>query len=121
MFLNTQLQSIPFNINFGTSTVKLESIFNGASFLRTLPYLYNPKPNSIDYMFNHMNYLQNIPNDYFDTWDFSSNLHSISARYIFEHCCSLRKIPETFFNRLDLQNGYSTSFAEYFGLLRLAD
>lgn len=44
MFLNTQLQSIPFNINFGDSTVNLDSMFFGA-LLRILPYLYNPKPN----------------------------------------------------------------------------
>ena len=55
MFWNTQLQSIPFNINFGTSMVSLASMFNGASFLRTLPYLYNPKPNNINNIFNTTN------------------------------------------------------------------
>ena len=121
MFWNTQLQSIPFNINFGTSMVSLASMFNGASFLRTLPYLYNPKPNDINNIFNNIYYLQNIPNDYFDTWDFSASTKGIQTNRIFSHCYSLRKIPEIFFNRFELQNGYSVSTASYFGLNVIVD
>ena len=118
MFLNTQLQSIPFNINFGTSTVKLDSMFFGA-LLRILPYLYNPKPNYINNMYTSMYYLRNIPNDYFDTWDFSVYTSGIQAMYVFSNCCSLRKIPETFFDKFELQQEYSTSFPAYFGLHHL--
>lgn len=121
MFQNTQLQSIPFNINFGDSMVNLGSMFSGASFLRTLPYLYNPKPNDISYIFGNMYYLRNIPNDYFDTWDFSASTKGIKTGRIFSYCYSLRKMPENFFNRFELQNGYSTSIASYFGLNVLAD
>ena len=119
MFFLTQLQSIPFNINFVDTNVSLNSMFSYA-LLRTLPYLYNPKPSDISDIFYHMDYLQNIPNDYFDTWDFSGS-HEIPIIQIFSSCYSLRKIPETFFNKLELQKGYSTSLAKYFGLNRLAE
>lgn len=118
MFQNTQIQSIPFNINFGTSTADLDLMFNGA-LLRTLPYLYNPKPNSIGDVFSYMIYLQNIPNDYFDTWDFSAYSREIIVSYIFSHCYSLRKIPETFFDKLELKKGYSTTTGSYFELNQL--
>lgn len=101
--------------------VSLASMFSGASFLRTLPYLYNPKPNDINNIFGNIYYLRNFPNDYFDTWDFSASTKGIKTGRIFSYCYSLRKIPEIFFNRFELQNGYSTSIASYFGLNVLAD
>ena len=82
MFYNTQLQSIPFNINFGDSMVNLGSMFYGAS-LKTLPYLYNPKPLGIITMFGSIIYLRNIPNDYFDTWDFSASTQGIQTTQVF--------------------------------------
>ena len=102
MFYLTRLQSIPFNINFGTSTVNLALMFTYAS-LRTLPYLYNPKPSAISTMFYFIQDLRNIPDDYFDTWDFSVYTNGIQATQIFYGCFSLRKVPETFFDKFELQ------------------
>ena len=108
MFHSTGFQSIPFNINFGTSMVNLSAMFYQSS-LRILPYLYNPKPYIISTIFSDMHYLQNIPNDYFDTWDFSVYTMGIQATQIFYSCFSLRKIPETFFDKFELQQEYPSA------------
>ena len=112
MFYGTNLQSIPFNINFGASTANLTSMF-GSSKLRTLPYLYNPKPSTISTMFYFIQYLRNIPDDYFDTWDFSASTDGIRASQVFYGCWSLRKIPETFFDKFELNSYSSTSFSNF--------
>lgn len=112
MFGFTNLQSIPFNINLGTSTVNLTSMFSSSK-LRTLPYLYNPKPHAISTMFYFIQYLRNIPDDYFDTWDFSASTNGIQASQVFYGCWSLRKIPETFFDKFELNLYSSTSFSNF--------
>ena len=112
MFNFTNLQSIPFNINLGTSTVNLTSMF-GSSKLRTLPYLYNPKPSAISTMFYFIQDLRNIPDDYFDTWDFSASTNGIQATQVFYGCWSLRKIPETFFDKFELNLYSSKSFTNF--------
>lgn len=94
MFYYFKGSSIPFEVNMKSSTShNMQRMFQYAK-LKELPKLNNAKPSNVGYMFQYCSYLRNIPEDWVDTWDFTS-LHSSSGMcsYMFSHCYSLRKIP----------------------------
>ena len=109
MFLNYKNATIPFEINMSNTTSRsVNSMFAG-SMIKEVPIINNMYPETMDSFFKECKYLRNIPDDYFDDWNFTrlqtylySNMGSI-----FHTCCSLRKIPEHILNSCcGLQTGY---------------
>lgn len=88
-------------INKQTSSVDAGDLFYGCYKLEELGYIYNAYPSAVDYMFFSCRRLRNIPDDYFDTWDFSKMLTGTTnyANYLFNDCHSLRKIPTSLFEK----------------------
>lgn len=94
MFYRFKGSSIPFEVNMKSGTSQsMQRMFQYAS-LEELPKINNAKPNNISYMLQGCSYLRNIPEDWVDTWDFTSlNTSSGMCSYMFDQCRSLRKIP----------------------------
>jgi hypothetical protein len=81
-------------------------MFQYANHIKELPKINNAKPSSVSYMFQGCNDLRNIPEDWVDTWDFST-LHTSTAgqcNYMFYYCYSLRKIPNSLLKNLWSKN-----------------
>lgn len=94
MFYRFEGSSVPFEVNMKSGTSQsMQRMFQYAT-LKELPKVNNGKPSNVSYMFQGCNYLRNIPEDWVDTWDFTS-LHSSSGlcSYMYSQCYSLRKIP----------------------------
>lgn len=108
MFSESKLKQIP-NITYkGTSYQSMGYLFNRSTELEELPYIFNAYPSDMSYMFYGCNRLRNIPEDYFDTWNFSamnaSTYYSMSN--MFYGCWSLRNVPTSFLKSI---NSKSTS------------
>lgn len=73
----------------------MTSLFSSCEVLEELPYLYNAYPNSVQSIFNNCRSLRNIPEDYFDTWNFNriNTYKSANLNNMFQYCYSLRNIP----------------------------
>lgn len=128
MFRNCNtITSIPFDFNFSTShsnasymfcgctslkhipdfTLKTNSytdtssMFNQCSALESVPYVYEAYPSSLSNIFYYCENVRNIPDDYFDTWNFSRMMtySNASASSMFDSCSSLRKIPSSLFEK----------------------
>ena len=99
------LKTISHNIDFKHTTKYVEAnyIFYECRNLKQVPYLYNLYPGSITHLFGFCYNLREIPEDYFDTWNFS-RLHSYNyagASNIFNNCYSLRKIPKKLLKEME--------------------
>lgn len=94
MFYYFRGSSIPFEVNMRSSTVQnMQRMFQYAN-LQELPKVNDARPSNVSYMFQGCTYLRNIPEDWVDTWDFTSlNSSSGICSYMFAQCYSLRKIP----------------------------
>ena len=100
MFQNYQNESIPFELNFsskGTTRYdNLSYLFNKANNLKTLPKINNCRPGDINQMFTGCYSLREIPDDYFDDFDWSyvetaTSAYSGSMTNVYNTCYSLRK------------------------------
>ena len=106
MFKDYYNETIPFEINYDPSsgTHIMSQMFHGANKLITLPKINNVKPSKLNYLFSDCYCLKEIPEDYFDNWDWSYHqdgsvgAYSASQQGIFERCFSLRKVPMKLFN-----------------------
>ena len=96
MFYQSPLSSIPFSLNCKKDEpISLECIFQNCRKMVSVPYINNAKVASAWLMFNGSTYITEIPEDYFDTWDFSymhGDKHG-SLNSMFGGCNNLRKIP----------------------------
>lgn len=121
MFHSSTLESIPFDLNFRQGSNAICYIFQNATNLQHIPdfdvkhtskaecgyaffachsleqvpYIYNAYPAGMDRLFYSCTHLREIPEDYFDTWNFTY-LDSYTygyAGYMFQGCFSLRSIP----------------------------
>ena len=100
MFMSYSLEEIPFDINIKPNQkyVDIGDIFHGATKLKVLPKINNYTFYNMIGMFQDCQNLREIPQDYFDNWDFSVVENSTSA-YLHYHsrmfagCYSLRKLP----------------------------
>ena len=96
---NKTIETVPFDFNCSNSkSMKVTQAFDGCYKLRELPRLYNVKPDNYEYLFRSCNDLREIPDDYFDTWDWSevdnaTNAYNYYSNNLFEGCNSLRKVP----------------------------
>ena len=134
-----ELKSIPFDINMNnksslsrmfygcenlthipdlvvnhSSYASCDSLFSYCSKLEELPKITGLYPDTIGDLFNRCFRLRYIPEDYFDTWNFSRlnsyNYADISG--IFIYCHSLRKVPEKIFTYLNPPST-SSSYSMY--------
>lgn len=91
-----KLKSIPFEININNSSYKdLSYMFDYCVALEELPKINNAYPSGLGYFCRHCHNVREIPEDYFDNWNFN-RLHSYSyanMSYMFAYMNSVRKIP----------------------------
>ena len=97
MFYQSNIEEIHFDINCSQNPTTLSGIFSNCTNLKVLPKI-TAKPNSLGYMFSYCKYLREIPEDYFDNFDWShiTNLtsgYSGNMSNMFSNCFSLRYIP----------------------------
>lgn len=108
MFYNCKLSSIPFDINFKAQNIIYTTQMFASSAITTVPYLKNFRVYDINRLFDNCVKIVEIPEDYFDTWDFSlANENSTTSfNNIFSQCYSLRKIPNdlSMFNTKTISN-----------------
>ena len=130
-YMNMELENIPFELNLKDNiTSNMTNIFYGCYKLKyipniyypsinyytdmsgifkycreliNIPYIYNAYPNGLNGLFDSCFRLKEIPEDYFDTWNFSrvNNYSYASLGSIFQQCYSLRKLPMKLFNYLE--------------------
>ena len=108
---NKSLSSIPFSLNFKENyEAKINEIFSSSYFVSP-PYINNLKVKSTYRIFCYSNKITEIPEDYFDTWDFSAFNEGKDSNYdasqMFLQCYSLRKIPS------DLSMFYNKNSSTY--------
>ena len=97
MFFSSTVESIPFTLNFVTSNhVSMANMFQNNLNLKTLPTILNTvQPNAVGNIFMNCQRLRNIPEDYFDNWNFTrlQTYNYAGFASMFQNCYSLRNIP----------------------------
>ena len=108
------VESIPFELNFLSSSAShdVNSMFYDCFALKSLPKLINVKPSQLSYMFAYCRSLKVIPDDYFDTWDFSyvesqTSGYGGNSAQLFNNCYSLRSFPYKILERVNKNSSYS--------------
>ena len=114
MFNYDYLSSIPFDLNFKENyTAAINSIFSNANIISP-PSINNVKVRSMNSIFYGCTYLTEVPEDYFDTWDFSyineANAYDSAFSTMFFNCYSLKKIPSDLSMFYSKSNSYSSAF-----------
>lgn len=123
MFINYKLSSVPFDINFSTTSSyhELNSMFNSADKLKSLPKLLNAKPSVLSSLFYGCTNLRSIPQGFTSTWDWSyldsrTGPYSYTSNSMFSACQSLRTVPLELLEHANPEVGYSGSiFSNAFG------
>ena len=116
MFSNNSLPSIPFSLNIKEN----ELVDTGYTFyyskIVSPPYINNLKVFNLSSIFNNCYYLTEVPEDYFDAWDFSEIHKSESGDFssMFNWCDRLKKIPS------DLSMFYNLSKKSYYNFHQAA-
>ena len=120
MFYQYKNETIPFEINYDPSKTShdLRNTFAGADHLTILPKMNNVKPDFLSSLFAFCDSLREIPEDYFDNWDWSFHQKNTSAYQgghngVFEKCYSLRKLPLGFLKNVSQKPNYSYSYFYY--------
>lgn len=118
MFYNSTLDNIPFDINMSRlssyTTHKLQGTFQFCSKMKQLPRIKGDvKPNSLESFFYYHHLVREIPEDYFDDWDWSEidgNTSSYGGTMCnnFYYCYSLRKAPAEF-----IKHGNPKAYGDY--------
>lgn len=117
---STELREIPFDLKFNTSSTNhnLKNMFSGCDKLRTIPKFVGCKPSNLDYMFSNCYYLNNIPEDIEDWFDWSwidsqTGTGSGNRSATFASCWSLRSVPMGFFNHAAPKTRYNYTYYNY--------
>lgn len=116
MFYYYQNETIPFELNFKSgSNIDIKYMFFCAENLKTLPKLNNVKPTEMTNMFYGCKCIREIPEDYFDSFDWSYFTTSTSAyaggmSTMFRDCYSLRKLPVKIFNNVNSKANSSYTY-----------
>ena len=98
MFQMSNIETIPFEINFGINHVDLRDMFSYCKNLIEIPKLVNLKPEKLSSLFVSCNKLRTISNDFMTNWNWDY-LSQQTSNYIgdqskiFGDCFSLRSIP----------------------------
>ena len=97
MFYQSNIEEIPFSINCSQDQTTLYGIFRYCKNLKVLPKI-TAKPTDTSVMFQNCEKLREIPEDFFDNFDWSyisglTNSYAGSMSSMFDSCYSLRYIP----------------------------
>jgi hypothetical protein len=121
MFFNVKgLDNISFDINCNNNSVDTQNMYVHSS-LKTLPKIFNITPINLTSFCNDCQQLREIPEDYFDTWDWSKIDSQTGAygdgkmSYMFSGCKSLRSIPQDLFAQNHINKYMSPSYVVYSG------
>ena len=106
------LTQIPFDLNMSMSqAAKMDNMFGQCRVLKEAPKILKAKPDTLESLFAHCYKLREVPDDYFDTWDWSyldglTSGYSGNCSKIFSYCFNLRKFPMALFQH---GNPYATA------------
>ena len=125
MFKETDVERIPFELNFlptvkDSSYCSLQQMFYGAKNLKEVPTMNNFNPSDLGSMFTSCESLRELPEDAFDTWDWSqidnaTSPYGASMGGIFTGCKSLRKLPVAIFEHGN-PTATSSSYMGYYSI-----
>ena len=131
MFDDSQVEEIPFELNFLAGEIGLDYTFTDCSKLKSVPKINNCKPNAMSYFFSGANYLREIPEDIAGWFDWSYMDGQTSGYYgsrssQFSNCRSLRSFPMSFLEHGNPVANYNYSiyyqgFAYCFALDEITD
>lgn len=115
-YSSTELEEIPFELNFGTAKTDVSSMFNTCKKLKSIPKINNLNPDILSTIFKDCWSLREIPEDIDATWNWTTidnqtSAYSNSRSSQFYNCYALRKIPNSFLNH---NNKLSTNSYAYF-------
>jgi hypothetical protein len=116
MFYMSTLETIPFELNFTPkSTITISNMFYNCHYLQTLPKMNNYKVYNATGVFTNCSRLREIPEDYFDTCDWSAmtaatSAYNNTANGWYKNCHSLRKAPVKQFANMNPVATYSYSY-----------
>ena len=110
------LEEIPFDIYMKPITSGSHNVkgFMYCTALKEVPYLYNARPADYASLFTNCKSLVEVPQDYFDTWDFGAidtqtSAYSGNTNSLFQSCTKLERFPMTQFEHGNPVANYSTS------------
>ena len=113
---NTNIETIPFEINMDNTTYQdMGYMFYQCTNLQSLPKINNAYPSSIRQMFYNCEYIIEIPEDYFDGWNWD-RLHTYTNSYmssVFFGMDRLRKIPVNLLNNF-WNKSTSSNYSPYY-------
>ena len=107
MFYNYQNERIPFELNYRLEISSITSqMFNQAKNLTQLPAINNLRVYDLTYFCNGCYRLREIPEDFFDSWDFialttATNAYAGNCSSMFSYCYSLRSLPLKIFKYMN--------------------
>ena len=133
-YFATALEQIPFELNCKSGPLSghnMTSMFTGCHELKSLPKINNAKPSVMNSLLYGCNHIRNIPDDYFDAWDFSyieglTSGYSGNSNSLFQYCHSLRSFPYKILEHVNknANNSYTyfyNGFYECYALDELVD
>ena len=118
MFYKYQNERIPFEINYRLGVSSNTSyIFSDAEKLTQLPVMNNLKVYNLNNFCSGCYRLKEIPEDFFDSWDFTglttaTNAYIGECGSMFSYCYSLRSLPLKIFKYMNPK--INTSYYQYF-------
>lgn len=118
MFYNYQNERIPFELNYRLEISSITSqMFNQAKKLTQLPVMNNLKVFSLNSFCEGCYRLREIPEDFFDSWDFTglttaTNAYIGDCGYMFSNCYSLRSLPLKIFKYMNPK--ITSNYYQYF-------
>ena len=107
MFYEYTNERIPFELNYRLGISNITSaMFNNAKNLTQLPVMNNLKAYDLNNFCNGCYRLREIPEDFFDSWDFTvmttnTNGYACNCSSMFSYCYSLRSLPLKIFKYMN--------------------
>lgn len=145
MFNGSKITTIPFELNYSTSDISMNYMFNNCRKLVSIPditinpstyidmasmftncealvnppYIYNAYPSGLANFMDGCQRMRELPTDYTDTWNFDriQTYQYSSVGSMFQNCYSLRRAPTEFLKKCcGIQTSSSSCF--YYNLFK---
>ena len=121
MFYGSMLSKIPIdgiNMNTALNYTNTKYMFSNCTKLVELPRVLNLKPYDMGNMFNNCYSLEEIPDDFYDTWDWSylesqTGSYNGGQAYLFQNCYRLKQLPMKMLQHGNPYQGYSNCMFYY--------
>ena len=110
MFYLSNLEKVPFTINCAQDKIATTQDMIAHSKIKVAPTVLNYKVYHMIAYFRDGHYIRIIPDNYFDTWDFSQTYEYGNNSYIFNNCYSLRKLPLQWLNNISTDSSVSYNY-----------